>query len=745
MITLPVSPNQEVAQFRLLTRESWGGAQSSGPGWVTQPMSRPRDKLYGYVLKNYTRSLLPQLGTANLVYRYGLIDGRLVGAGAVSATNLKQGNAWNPESDAMDLPDLRGKEIRIQSGYANSEGVVTSWRTVFWGTCEYQTEVAWGAATLPGGERQYTIVDAFHRTKRWLLDRHGFVHTGGSIAPAAGHPGYNYSRLAASVLAGNRDPNEGVWEPTTDGGVYAIKHTLPGAGTVWTDEQVINDACVIGRPSGQPHWILNGAVSLFGSASPWPVQPGMSLYELVTTISQRSRGRGAILPDWEEESSTGVLTCYLRVFAQLYDTVQYYDPVAEAQRTLNGASANETAIDIDLIGDHRYVDGSLVLGDAEQYQVDYLESIGEPIEVMGTLEHSATLEPGWAESEKTAFDALDPENRIDERWKPVYCLHRLKRGFKMLLGDGNGGDAASADYRCTDRGVIETVGGRAGDSAPTMLELLDDVPFFEGYEIAGGVARRADLQTAPAFNGTAGRRGPGLYFRTDDDLYKRIEQTDLGFQLHVLPDGLLLTISSDAKSGERRVGDTSVANLNSLYDYDQLVCTVGFRLPHPVRFATGDPLAARRKLIQHPNLFLLLVAPNAIWDLDGPSEDAGSYPAKRSGGAAPVIVRDDRATLALRHALSVAWYGPLPDLLGNNTVIHRSASFALKCGGDIPGASDYDGGSAVYPELGYVVRQLSACGQRFTLNTPVSAIAYNADDGVMTCTTDWQDLDFRHG
>jgi hypothetical protein len=738
MITLPIK-NASWPQFRLLTRATWGGSVNSGGGWAIEKMEQEGAQAFGFILKNYSRALLPQIGTAEFIFRYGLFQSRIVGASSTSVNNMAAGNQWDPASDTLALPDLTGKEIRLQAAYVDSNGDIldSAWKTVWWGSCEYQMDTPWGASEIPSGEITYYCVDAIHRTKRWYLDRHGFIDSAGTIAPAAGHPGYNYSAKSPSQVAGNRDPSNGSWEIDSGEGVLGTKFVLPGAGNSWTDTEVINDILAIGRPSGQPHWSFTGVTDLFDDASPWPVQDGDTVFDLLTRIFARSRGRGAVYPTFGESSPTGKLTCFLIAYPQLPTDVEYNKPSSGVSEHIAGATSNATAVSVDLIGDHRLV--SLSLGDAEQYRVDYLVTQGEQIEVMATVEHSLTLAPAWSTADEAAFVALDAEKRLDERWKYVFNLHRLKRGFKMLVGDGNDGPGVNCDYRCNDQGDIKTTGGYKGGTATSTVEVLDDLPLYEGYVLNGGVARN-DGSTAAAAGGTPSRRGPLVLLYKSSDKYERIEQSELGVQFRLMPDGFLVTVSSDLESGTRSIGDKDVSSLGSFYNYEDLVMTLGFRLPHRVRLATGVESSPRKKIITINDIHLWLAAPNAIWDIDSANEDAGASPGRRNSGSNPIIIRDDRDALARIHALSVAWYGPF-----KNGTVHRNASWTLKCNGDIPSSADYDGGGVIYPPCGVVVTFLTANGQRYELNTPVSSIVYDNTNGTTTWTTDWQDLDLKHG
>jgi len=754
-VTIPMA-NQRWPKFRLLTRPTWGGTSTSGGGWAMEVMQTPNPLVSGFILLHYTRCLLPQIGNAEFIFRFGMFGDNLVGASTASKARMRQGEAWDPTVDSLTIPDLTGQEIRIQAAYPDEEGVVADadWATVWWGTCEYQVDEGWGAATLPSGERRYVCADAFARTRRWFMDKHGFISSAGTIAPAAGHPGYNVSKQSPSQVAGNRDSTSTFWDPNGDG-VDARKFTLPGAGDTWTDAHAIDEALSAHRPINQPWWVLVGATDMLDTSSPWPVQEGDTVFDVVSRICNRARGRGACLPSWTEGLPTTELACTLTIFAQTYSDISYTDPAASVV-TVNGANTNGTAINVDVIGDHRFLPESLNLGDPEQYRVDYLVSQGERIETLGTVEHTLTLEKGWDSGEQTAFLALTAPKRVSERWRPVYQLHRLKRGFQMNLGNGNGASQATADYRCTDAGVVTTdlQSNSIGNSAPSMIEVMDDLPLYEGYDYSSTPVRY-DGQTDAAFSGTPVRRPPLLLIRTSstgNGTFMRHSALDFHVHYKVMPDGFLLSCSQDKEDqelGTRLLGDTAVSGLASRATYDKIVMTLGFRLPHHVRMATGDPNGKRRLVINHPDIHLWLAAPTSIWNLDDTAPTTGGtfapvYPALRTaGGTTPGILRDDRSALARLHAMAVAWYRP--NLPGAPAAIVRNASWSLRCCGDIPSSTDYDGGGVVYPTCGKVVRYLYANGQQIELNTVVSSIAYDNTNGTWTVTTDWQDLDFSSG
>ena len=746
---IPLEPTRW-ERFRVLYRPTWGAGASgvSGGGWAEQIMQQPAPESSGFILLGYSRALLPQLGTATLLFRYGQFGQRVIGADAEAMTNQMQGGQWDPETSLTGVPDLAGYEILIQAAEAFPDGNPQSesdpvWQLVWWGTCEYQTDEGWGAASIPAGQRTYHCIDALHRLKRWPLDQHGFVGDGVTIAPAKGNPGYNVSR-ETSRLQGNRDSTAATF--TTKSGGTALMHSLPAAGTTWTDLQVINNVLAIARPPGQPLWALTGATDLFGGTSSWPVQEGDTAWDMLVRIVDRGRGRGAVRCEFSQSTPTGPVTPILKAYAQLYDSVSVDEP-SGSEVTFAGAAANGTAVEVDLIGDHRHVAGSLELGQAEQYQVDYLETQGEPIEVLVTLSYQdSTLEIGWKASQEAAFRALDPKNRTEDKWADVLQFHRLIRGFTGSVGNGNGGTATHCDYRCDDDGAV--VLPTANDTSPAMIQVLDDTPLFLGYDYTSTPARY-DGDAATAFAGDPARKPPRYFIRTDSEKFLEFKELTEGFSFHLHPDGFHIVASRDSE-GSRYFNAGTAGNLNSAHHYNKIVVTCALRLPHRVRMSTGNiDTAKRKKTITHDGLHLWMAHQGAIWDLDSSARAAGSGSAPKRAASPSTepagILRDDRNALARLHALAVAWYGPLYDLLGqqNTEPIRRGASWSLRCCGDIASSAARDGGGVVYPDVGKVVSYLRANGQRIRLMTPVSSFVYNNIDGTTTWTTDWQDLDFR--
>src|SRR5258708_37600569 len=116
-----------------------------------------------------SRVVLPFVGEAHIRYRFGLIDNTLVAPSADTARRFRTVEAWVSSRDTVDVPDLHGMEIRIQAARpVATEGVEPGgqpgWRTIWWGTCEYQVDKDWPGSDIPAGERVYHCVDGFYRT-----------------------------------------------------------------------------------------------------------------------------------------------------------------------------------------------------------------------------------------------------------------------------------------------------------------------------------------------------------------------------------------------------------------------------------------------------------------------------------------------------------------------------------------------------------------------------------------------------
>lgn len=775
-LTIPLE-NQRYAKLRVLTRSSFGAGTGSaddqrvsGGGWTPQPMlRRGRAMSKGFEVQFFERVAFPQVGRARVRYSYGLYD-----TGRVGGTE---------EDPTGGIPDLTGHEIRIQVAEAPELDAdeVTGWRTVFWGTIDTVEDRMSPGALIPRGERTYHAVDGFYRTSRWALDHHGeYVSHGGGVSlygHVRGHPGYNFFRNRDSLTAKNRSSSQ----YQTPAGLQVNYHTAAGAGdSKWTDAQALEHAMQSAKPPGEPSFTLVGSTDLLAGESSWEIREGENVNSFAMRVLKRERGKGLAFVDWADDSGdpTGPLTVYVTINAQIAADILYTDPATGLDVTILGAESRSTpeaptVVTVDLTGDHRNVEESFQLGDPDQFRVGYLETLGEKIEALATASYidgrsgsapnfdGITLVRGWSPEHQTTFRALTGSNlvkRQEMQHYPVYQLHQFNPRWDGRAGDGNAGATVSLhriDYRCSADGRIltpETATAleqadyeNVARTAPLEVELLEDLPLFSGYSYA------AATPTSISSGSTllnARRRMDG-YVRISANRYLTFDQTATG-SIHVTMDGtdVYIVHSGDDGAGTRFFSDTTLTGASAVYNYEALVLTVGLRLPHRVRLASGDPAAKRRANIHLSNVHLWLASPGAIHDLDTATGSSTlGYAGRRNAclgtATSPGILRDDRSALARAHHLAWAWFG--------SDSTHQSATWALRACGLLPSFSAYSGSNVTtgtpadvaYPQLGQVVTTITANGQDLALNTPVTRVAYDAEAGVTTFSTEWNELSFE--
>ena len=726
MITLPLDA-AKWPLFKVQTAKAWcpGSAEDTCSNWVDLPMASGNTKpdRTGIRVLSYSRCLLPQTGTARLAFSYGRFLDKIIGTTAWSR------NSVNSVSDSLS-PDLTGSEVRILAGYPSSDPDEDPvYKTVFWGRCEYQLERGHGGADIPSGEMVYHLVDGLDRLKRWYVDRHASRDGGVNFADVGGHPGYNYSEDATMAACGNKSSAATV---NAASGAPVKLHTRAGLGDLWTDNEAIDNVLANSASQRDPLFKLSGpAISVF--TDPSTIEPiyNETVFDFMTRNFSRGKGKGA-LGLFLEDVGTTALKVSIRAYAQIHTTVAVTSPVGSVY--IPGAStfAGGT-VAVDVIGDHRFVDGSLLLGDPQQYECDLNETIGEKIQVLTTFSYpDATLEDTWTSADETAFANLPLTSRRGDEYDAVFQSYRIKRGIDGTAGDGMGGAKTSFRYSCAADGTLVST----GRASPISWSVMHDLPLYEGWSYSG--------VPAPLTSGTPdspGSRRSVFFFIKNSTKITPSSAIPANMLTKVRGESISITRSEDKGFGSRYISDPALTgkSLGTAYDTANLGITVGIELNAraSVSSTNGNPVRRRRQFV--PNAHLWVAHPSAIYDI-GP-DTSGSHPPLRGAGGVNGILRDDRLLLAQAHWRSVAWYGPSA-VLGDPSP-KRNASWALRCCGDIPSSEDYDGGTCVYPDVGQNVTTLTANGQKYSIRTPVSSIVYDNESGITTWTTDWQDLDFQ--
>lgn len=772
-VTLPLE-TRAWPRFRIVIRERWGDGGSSqeqsAGGWEALPMARRHRAGNGYYVQAFDRGALPYIGEARFAVRYGLIDGKITQVSSASATRLQANGAqWDADADTLEVRDLTGYFVRIQIAPADT----SAWRTVWCGTVQHQEDHGFPGSSIPAGERVYTCFDALALTKTWRMDRHGYVaqHKNDAAAETLYRnvlrpQGYNTSSNGDGRLAKNRSAT--TW--TTDAGVAVFAHVCPGvtASEYWTDRQAAEHALAVSKPQREPLFKFGAATGLLSTGSGnWEVNESDTAWDVLTRICRRERGRGLVFLNWADDSGApdGPLTLSLDVLPQLYNDITFNSPLTLGPITIAGALSYGNSLTVDLVGDHRLIDASFRLGDPYQYRFDYLETVGERIEVAATLsiadnqsgsvmsKEGVALVRGWSGDEQNTFRDLTGttlNKRQEARYNPVFQCFKFRPDWMGLLGSaGSGGFLTRGDYRCGDDGAVIvpssfTLSGF--DTPGDAVEVLSDMPLYEDYDNSAASAVRFD---AGVEGSEPGRRRMFALLKRTGDKFLTFDQARATHSLsaHVRLDknSFWIVHSEDEGGTTRKLSDATKTDYqtsgSSFYYYDVAI-TTGLRLPHRVRLASGDPKGRKRGRIYHPNHHLWLAHHGAIYDLDcsaaGGTAATGFTPKRNARGAtntAPGIVRDDREGLAALHALAWAYYGP--------TTPRRSASWAMRDCGFLTTYPLADDATGTFPTLGKVVSTISANGEKHNVFCPITRVAYDNLSGVTSWSTEWSELEYE--
>ncbi len=750
MITLPLR-SERVPLVRVLIATNFTNKLNIGGigPWVEQRMLT--EQFAGLeLMDNMSRAALPEIGECEFRMRYGVIDGKMTGMGAAAFAAVQAGGGWDPtQADPIDLPSLIGKEIRVQM--APDIGADTpAWVTVWWGSCEYESDKEWPAATMPVGERTYHCYDGLFRTKRWYMTRHAAYLESVDYNDCPGHPGYNVG-LNGKTLGNmyNR-----AWTPYPDSDGKLLRHAWQGStgSEVWTDLRACEHALRVSRLEGQPQFTFAGNTNLLHlGASPWPIDESESAFDVLSRICARERGRGLVFVDWVDDTAdpTGPLNVRLYIASQVLNDVQYTTPDGAATVTVDGATSQGTTVAVDLIGDHRAQPQGFNRSARGFSAYDAVETVGERIQILVTMSmlDLVCMEKRWSAADATAFAALDADKRLDEKWRPVYQSYGLPRSWGGKAGDHNNGATIAprrVDWSCDGGGSLTDI----SNTSPLVVHVLPDLPLLEGYTYAGTAPVRTDGGDE---TGEPARRPPLILNRLSANGY--VKATEL--TCHIKRDAIHLEFGNDEKSGYRLFSDTSNSSLGAFFNTNQLGITVALELPHRVRLYsivglyTANLGVRNVKRVQVDEAHLWLASEGAIWDLDFTIASGDGYAGKRlacknsvSGGL-PGILRDDRARVALIHHLACAWY--LQE--------HQPANWTLRACGLLPNfmvssTNDQEVGiegttPKTYPLLGQLVTTLAANGQTATINAPITGILYKHQEQTTTWSTDWWVLDSK--
>jgi hypothetical protein len=765
---------RERAIFRILTMPEglWAGAGGENSQvWTQLPIpaifrrdtgDRFSDTVAqgGYHISSITRWCLPDEDRAEFYIDTGTINGVVVAA-----------------------QDLSNKAVRIQvwdsesaPGTAASLSSAT-WKTVWAGTVIYQKTTAEPGSTLHS-RVVYYCAGVLWRTRNWPLDRHNTQFA----THAKGNPGYNvplhgfFRRVlgnkSVADISGQDPYGDMAGTPSLQS--YYLAHELPLSSTTstsepWTDAQVIKHALASSRAFGEPLITVNLGTSLFDSPFSWSVNPGDSCWDLLRKICNRQRGRGSVYLDYSDQGNPiGPLRLILTSTPSFAGDLTYFskkndqDMDLQTKTTISGANQGTDAIDVDINGDHRVVDGSFNYDNRLTSVYDYIDIQGEPIQVLVNLNfYGSSLGKRWSAADESSFGGLSQlYQRLTARWRHVWRRFGIPTGAWDYKVTGEpGGTASSVDYYLDDAGKINVAPSHGpftiDNNSQMMVKILPDLPIYEGWDYRPNTAVRWD-GSVDAF--PPPRMPPlimvkGTATASDGSTTWANLQLAGSWTMQVDDYGLLIVYGPEEPLGKRVLSTPALAqyayaaanlpgvDLTNGFVLNTLNCAVGLELGSHVRISynTADYQHAGRRLLMTINgLSLWLGAPGCIWELDYLRATQSNYPpGLKFAGASPTILRDDRNALALIAALSWQYYGK----------VHNPAVWSLNDCGFLTSFSTVDK-TVAYPTIGKLVGKITYAGDASTgaevsatLNTSITCIHYDHDALQTTWHTDYVSYD----
>jgi hypothetical protein len=687
--------NSTYPLFRVLYADSFG-VGGVGP-WTVAPSLAPG--VNGLWFKSCTRCALPAIGEAEIIQEFGTFD------------------------DGQVFPlDLLGKIVRIQAAPIPAGDNDPAWRTIWLGRVAWQDDSLSPGATLERGTRLYRCQDLLYSyLAQYPMDRHACSVLTSTLA--VGHPGYNFQRDQPGVVVGNKSGYTPFAGPdgTEIVSFWWDDGVLLQTAAPWTTAEALENVMLLRRNAGDPIFAVDAyPAELLADTRAWEVAETSSAWSVATQMCDRRRGAGLAFLGWDDDQATpdGAINVALMVRPQLANDLTYTQATGESVTIPGATSLAAGYIAVDLMGDHRVVDSSFQIRDYGDCTIDELTTEGERILVGVTLSgFDGTLKARWTTAQADAWLASStPESPI---YDSVYQRFGLSRSPTFLYADGNAGATVTAqrgDYWTNALGQLSIT--HAVATSPNMVEIADHLPLYSGYDYTAGVGKpSADA----AADGIPNLRNAYILMRTASDTYEAPED---GYTVHNDEDGMYIRFSGDESTGTRQLETTA----------DNLTVSVGLLMPQRPRFYSAiSGTVRRRKTIRIPGADLWIAHPGCIWDIT----DTGA--AKRlTGNIGPIggrILKDDRVTMARVHYLSWEWY--------RSDTSRYAVTYAIRDCGLLYDWTDLAGTAKQYARLGQCLTSLTAAGDIYHPNTPVTSIQYDNASGITTWHTDWQELD--HG
>jgi hypothetical protein len=571
----------------------------------------------------------------------------------------------------------------------------------FIGTIEATRDQRFPGSSITEGDREYHCDGALTMLRRWRLDRHQ-DYVAGTVCVL--NPGYNIDGLADFA---NADP----------GSLGYQAHAYPGsqfAASFWTDAATVEHALAANdRAASDPDVTLAGNLSALTASREWPINEGESVADHILRVLDRRRGVGVSFFAY----ASGVPV--LRVQAEQSQDIVF------GSATITGSDTDASSVEVDLRDDYRLGPDArqrfeVAAHDDQLY--DAVEGLGERIQVLTTLDRitarpsTSGLADRWTSAQQTAYEALTNQGEATPDTDPVFCQFGVQVDVATVIGgDGTtaGSTAGALDYRCTDAGAVIARPGADADTPPATCRIMEDIPLLGGWDYSGASPVRTGYDEAEQV------RSPVRLFEIDGAEWYDIALDPVTVQVERVGRDLRLNVGGTARFAER---------------YEDFAMLAAVELPHRLRlrqYRTGFTAinAERIKRLYFPGLELHVAHVGAVYGID----DTGA-PLRFSGAtqASPYVLRSDLE--ALRDAVARAASVYLRE--------RKTASWQLRACGLNGGWLDGDNVTTLWPQLGQVVTLLAAGGQFEIIDTPITLVHYDHQEGITTWATGWSDRDW---
>ncbi len=439
---------------------------------------------------------------------------------------------------------------------------------------------------------------------------------------------FNQRHDLGPTFSGNRSSSR------NGDGVY----TFSADGAEWTHLDILEYVLWFYHPgvpfvlSGQA-WVLDQFVGQYDFR-------GKEVWQVLDMLIDRRRGLG-----WTVYFGYGAGTMQIVVYSVLSEPLQFQGftmPANPAQEFLG------------FVGRH---DLKPRLNISRAHTVRRVIALGAPMKTCMSLAVSnGTLEPGWTQAEREAYDAADDQTRATDAFKRVYAFFRIPPDWDWTYNSLLDATACIANpWHTLDGRIDGTVQGPYWNADHGALRWL---PFQQA-----AASPNAEPEMRRPF---AVVQNPGRSPGTDE--YHYVDQLQLAFlenhhfavfdrEMGVLVKGRMNHTFAQNHFGDTDENPTEPEATSVLpsVDYASMICTVFLPTDVQAKVVYTVPANAwmesgKDLVIEMPEAELWYVAGGTV------SEISAGQLVYHNGGVAQVV-RDDTYKLRQVAAAAAAWYG----------------------------------------------------------------------------------------